>query len=449
MEEEKEKDLELDKKLFIFPKWDEKIKYIFIFIICSLMRRLIPRIIECFTFAKLDKSHYNFKFDHYFNLMTNFISDFSVGIILLINKLREHYNNRETYKIVPPTAIKANMKKYFFILFSIIAIIDFIAQFCMFIFPFFDPDNKILKEQPKKEKKTIIKEEDLYFVVLIDIISRYIFSKFILKGHFYRHHILAIIITCIGFIPFIIVNIINIINSYQRKHENENEYKIHRNMIIYLILYITMTIIYSLEDVLNKICLNKLIIKPFELMFYKAVFQIIFVVPLTLYMIIKENISEHFSTNFKGIKILGRVIYRLSFIICNIFRTWSLITIIQLVNPNHLSILKSSEFAILFVVFPIFKYIKDISPHIDYKYDFDAINLISGIICFIISFIGSAIHNEIIIINRCGLYECTDFYKIEIKKNEDIDFIEKDDKNSVNRDSLPEDSSSQLTESFY
>ena len=439
MEEEKEKEIELEKKLFIFPKWDEKIKYIFIFIICSLMRRLIPRIIECFSFAKLVES--KFKFDHYFNLMTNFISDFSVGIILLINKLREHYSNRETYKIVPPTAIKANMKKYFFILFSIIAIIDFIAQFCMFIFPFFDPDNNILVEQ---SKNTIIKEEDLYFVVLIDIISRYIFSKFILKGHFYRHHILAIIITCIGFIPFIIVNMINLINSYQ----DQNEYKIRRNMIIYLILYITMTIIYSLEDVLNKICLNKLIIKPFELMFYKAVFQIIFVVPLTLYMIIKENISEHFSTNFKGIKILGRIIYRLSFIICNIFRTWSLITIIQLVNPNHLSILKSSEFAILFVVFPIFKYIKEISTK-GYEYDFDVINLISGIICFIISFIGSAIHNEIIIINRCGLYECTDFYKIEIKKNEDIDFIEKDDKNSVNRDSLPEDSSSQLTESFY
>ena len=440
MEGEKQKELlVLEKKLFIFPKWDEKIKYIFIFIICSLMRRLIPRIIDSFQFSKLDRTI--FKFNYYFNLMTNFISDFSVGIILLINKLREHYSNRETYKIVPPTAIKANMKKYFFILFSIISIIDFIAQFCMFIFPYFDPDNEILNEETKKP---IIKEEDLYFVVLIDIISRYIFSKFILKGHFYKHHILAIIITCIGFIPFIIVNILNLIHSYRGKED-----KIHHNMIIYLILYITMTIIYSLEDVLNKICLNKLIIKPFELMFYKAVFQIVFVVPLTLYMIIKENISEHFSTNLnKTNKILARVAYRLSFIICNIFRTWSLITIIQLVNPNHLSILKSSEFAILFVVFPIFKIFKDIFKE-DYEYYFDKYNLISGIICFIISLIGSAIHNEIIIINRCGLYECTDFYKIEIKKNDDIDFIEKDDKNSVNRDSLPEDSSSQLTESFY
>ena len=430
----------INKKLFIFPKWDEKMKYLFIFIICSLMRRLIPRIIDSLSFAKLEEP--NFKLNCYFNLMTNFISDFSVGIILLINRLTDHLNNKETYKIAPPTAIKANMKKYFFKLFFIIALIDFIAQFCMFIFPYFDPANKILKEG---DKKVIIKEEDLYFVVFIDIISRYIFSKLILKGHFYKHHILAIIITGIGFIPFIIINIIRLIESYW----NETDSKIHHNMIIYIILYITMTIIYSLEDVLNKICLNKLIIKPFELMFYKAVFQIIFVVPLTLFMIFKEDIMPvYFSTNFKGKIILGRIIYRLSFIICNIFRTWSLITIIQLVNPNHLSILKSSEFAILFLAFPIFKYLKERWGK-DYHYNVDSLNLIFGIICFIISLIGSAIHNEIIIINRWGFYECTDYYKIEIKNNEDIDFIENDDKNSVNRDSLPEDSSSQLTESFY
>ena len=445
--EEKEKELQIDnKKLLIFPKWDEKIKYIFIFIICSLMRRLIPRIIDICDFAKLKES--NFKLNNYFNLMTNFISDFSVGIILLINKIREHYSNRETYKIVPPTAIKANMKKYFFILFSIIAIIDFIAQFCMFIFSYFDPDDKILKE---RNEKTIIKEEDLYFVVFIDIISRYIFSKFILKGHFYKHHILAIIITGIGFIPFIIINIINLIKSYK----NENNSEIHHNIIIYLALYILMTIIYSLEDVLNKICLNKLIIKPFELMFYKAIFQIIFIVPLTIFVISEEDISGYFRTNkINNKKLFGRILYRFSFIICNIFRTWSLITIIQLVNPNHLSILKSSEFAALFLIFPIFKYCKEltnikISEDEYYHFNLDTANLISGIICFLISLIGSAIHNEIIIINRCGFYECTDFYKIEIKKNEDLDFIDKDDKNSVNRESLPEDSSSQLTESFY
>lgn len=432
-----------NQKLFIFPKWEEKIKYLFIFIICSLMRKLIPRIIECFKFAKLGENNKNkqYKFNSYFNLMTNFISDFSVGIFILINKLVEYFKNNNTYKIAPPSAIKSKMKKNFFYLITLIAIIDFIAQFCMFIHAYLDPLNKLLKEG---KDKTIIREEDLYFVVLIDIISRYIFSKIILKGHFYKHHILAIVITCLGFIPFIIINIINLCKSYHDIDDN----KIQLNFKLYLLLYIGMTIIYSLEDVLNKVCLQKLIIIPLELMFYKAVFQIFFVASLTLYMIFKEKLFSYINSTITGQLILGRLIYRFSFVICNIFRTWSLITIIQLSDPNHLSILKSSEFAILFLAFPIFKFCKDNSDK-DYNYEWDFPNLISGIICFIISFIGSGIHNEIIIINRYGFYECTNYYKTEIKKNDDMDFIEKDDKNSVNIDSLQEDSSSQLTESFY
>ena len=325
-------------ELLVFPKWEEKIHYLFIFIICSLMRRLIPRIIKCFEEAYSTKEQEDFIIDYYFNLMTNFISDFSVGIVILINKLREHFGNRNTYKIAPTAGIKANLKRYFFFLFSIIALIDFIAQFCSFIYPYFDDENIILGNKQKK----IINEEDLYFVVLIDIISRYIFSKMILKGHFYKHHILAIIITIIGFIPLLIINIIDLHRQYSYKDEN----RIHRNFIVYLILYISMTIIYSLEDVLNKTCLNKLIIVPFELMFYKAVFQIIFVVPLTIYMFLEEHLFAYISeTIYK--KLFFRIIYRFSFIICNIFRTWSLITIIQLCDPNYLSILKSSEFAIL------------------------------------------------------------------------------------------------------
>lgn len=428
---------ENENKLFIFPKWEEKIKYLFIFIICSLMRRLIPRFINCLEFAHLEEELINYKFDYYFNLMTNFISDFSVGIIILINKLREHCGKNNTYNIMPPVGIKANFKKYFFFLFSIIAIIDFIAQFCSFIYQYFDTKNIVLKK--------IINEEDLYFVVLIDIISRYIFSKIFLKGHFYKHQILAIIITCVGFIPFTIINFKDLYERYPHKDENN----IHRNFSLYLILYISMTIIYSLEDVLNKTCLNKLIIVPFELMFYKAVFQIIFVVPLTLFMFLKEDLSKYISDIVDNGLLFGRIIYRFSFIICNIFRTWSLITIIQLCDPNYLSILKSSEFAILFLVFPIFNCLREYFDNYNYDYTWNFPNLISGIICFIICLIGSAIHSEIIIINKWGLYECTIYYKLLQKENEDLDFIEKDDKNSVNRDSLPEDSSSQLTESFY
>ena len=425
--------MENEKRLFIFPKWEEKVKYLIIFIICSLMRRLIPKIIECFPFAKLENQ--DFKINCYFDLLSNFIADFSVGIVILVKKLKKKSSNlRNSFTVTTQEGERTvqNMKKIFFYLLLLIAVIDIIAQFCLFIFSYIDAQGIVLKDEK------FIKEEDLYFVVFIDIISRYFFSKFFLKGHFYPHHIFAILITCVGFIPFIVINIISIIRGYNQGNSTQE-----RNIIIYLGLYILMTILYSLEDVINKICLNKLIIKPYELMFYKAVFQIVFVVSLSLYMILKENLFEFITTNITGLTILGRILYRFSFIISNIFRTWSLITIIQLVSPNHLSVLKSSEFAILFIILPIFKFIKSIFDDSS-EFNLDTYNVSFGIACCIISIIGSAIHNEIIIINKWGLYECTDYYKSEVKANNNNmeDFLGTESKNDEN-DSLFGESVSQ------
>ena len=63
---------------------------------------------------------------------------------------------------------------------------------------------------------------------------------------------------------------------------------------IYLIQNIFMTIIYSLEDVLNKICLNQLILRPYELMFYKAVFQIIIIIPISIYVFVVVQIDPQY-----------------------------------------------------------------------------------------------------------------------------------------------------------
>ena len=255
-----------------------------------------------------------------------------------------------------------------------------------------------------------INEEKLYFVVLIDIISRYFFSRLFLNSYFYKHHILSIVLTCIGFIPLMIRNLFNIFND------------ITSFIIIYLFQYIFMTIIYSLEDVLNKICLNQLILRPYELMFYKAFFQIILILPLSIYVFLNIKIAN--------IKFdLPHIFYRLSFIISNIFRTWSLITIIELINPNHLSVLKSSEFAVLFIFLSIINKTEDI------------LIIVFGIICCLISLIGSIIHNEIIIINRYGLLECTDYYKSEMKGFHTEDDLEIENNKKINNeDSLLNDS---------
>ena len=289
----------------------------------------------------------------------------------------------------------------------IIAIIDFIAQLCLFLYSYIVPKGQLLED-------VAIKEENLYFVVLIDIISRYFFSRIFLNSFFYKHHIVSIIITCIGFIPLTINNLISD--------------KFFQNKKIYLMLYIYMTIIYSLEDVINKICLNQLILRPYELMFYKSLFQILFVFILFIYAAVNNNLFYYLSQRISFMLVL----YRLSFIISNIFRTWSLITIIELLNPNHLSILKSSEFAVLFVFISIYKGLIKEQNNSNSFY-------IVGSFCCLVSIIGSAIHNEIIIINKFGLLECTDFYKTEIKPNvnfdEDLE-IEKEDKKNKTLDSF-------------
>lgn len=383
-------------KIFIFPDPEKKYIYLIVFLFCSLIRKLVPRIIQHNEKINnnpeyLEKMHFN-KNRCFFDILSNFSADFSAGIMILIDK----YLKKEKKVISQNLTIKKEIdnRKYFFM--PILAIFDFIAQLTLFSFSYIVPKGKELG-------LVAIKEENLYFVVLIDIISRYWFSKMFLNSYFYKHHIVSIILTCIGFIPLTIYNIIHL-DLFNYNHIR----------YIDLTLYIYMTIVYSLEDVLNKICLNQLTYRPFELMFYKSLFQIPFVLLLFIISVKYNNLLSYISENINAM----RVLYRFSFIICNIFRTWSLITIIELLSPNHLSVLKSSEFVVLFIFISIFNYvIKEESNKLIY---------IFGSICSIFSIIGSAIHNELIIINKYGLLECTIYYKTELKNYPDDDDLEED-----------------------
>ena len=369
------------------------------------MRNLIPRLIEQYFLTEDIKDEQYYKGNSYLDILSNFIGDFLAGIMIIFNKLR-YKDISDKITTTQELKTRKEMRIKFIFYLSIIAIIDFLAQLCLssFLFSYSIP-NQVVDNNNK-----FIKEENLYFVVLIDIISRYFFSRLFLNSYFYKHHILSIVLTCIGFIPLMIRNLFNIFSV------------ITPFIIIYLFQYIFMTIIYSLEDVLNKICLNQLILRPYELMFYKAFFQIILILPLSIYVFLNIKIAN--------IKFdLPHIFYRLSFIISNIFRTWSLITIIELINPNHLSVLKSSEFAVLFIFLSIINKTEDI------------LIIVFGIICCLISLIGSIIHNEIIIINRYGLLECTDYYKSEMKGFHTEDDLEiKNNKKINNEDSLLNDS---------
>ena len=387
--------------LIVFPELDAKRKYfwlnLLLFTLASLIRRLVPAlIIKNIEVTKNDLKEYNYNKNHsFFDLFSNFLADILAGFIILINKCIEKIKSNKVTTANGEKDVE-KMKKKSLIYLSFIAFIDILAQLCLLIFTFIIDKEEILEEQA-------IKSEDLYFTVLIDIISRYIFSRIFLKSYFYKHHIFAMILICIGFIPLIIKNIFDL-------------RAITTKQLIYLILYILMVIIYSLEDVFNKICLKQSLLRPYELMFYKAVIQIIVVLILLIYFLANEGLFNYIKQYLSGLSLL----YRITFIGFNILRTWSLITVIEIIDANCLSILKSFEFIFLFVSFSIV-----------FGYEDTGI-LITGSFCAIISLIGTAIHNEVFIINKCGLLEESVYYKEKKHDDPSLEDLEKEAHNKSN-----------------
>ena len=430
-------ELEVNKNFLIFPKLESKHIYIIIFVISSFLRTLIPSLIENSKFAKVKDNNNKVYFKEicYFDLLTNFISDISVGIYKLISLFKEKEKNN---KITTSEGIKTkqNMLRLFFQILLLIALIDICAQLCLYVFSYIDPKGVILgigKDSEDKEKNKIINEYDLFFIVGIDILFRYIFSRIILKSFFYKHHYLSMALNAIGFVPLIIINMKDLVINYDKAEENDDSNKVKFGIFItYIILYIIRTILYSLEDVYNKIALNKLLLRPYELMLYKALFEIIPIIIISTISINSSNFSDYINENLVNSKLVGRLLYRLFFIICNIFRTISLITIIEKINPNSLSILKSLEF-ISFFIYITFKE----------KIWNDPLNIIFESISCIILLLGALIHNEIIIINKWKFLECTDYYKCEIKSFSNIDINNSEEKINRAQESLISESNSQ------
>ncbi len=438
-------------KIFYFPKLNKKNYYILIFVICSLFRRLFPFLIESSDFGKVDKE--NFNKSCLFDMLSNFTGDILTGTykiyLLFTNCKKKNIRNltndnlieEESLKIGEPNkeklkerkALKAkekeNLKCNFFLIMPMIAIVDMIAQYCLLIFSYYDRDGCAIGFSSNCNNKSKINEDDLIFNVAINIVFRYIFSYFLLTLSISFHHKFSIYITFISFIPLIIFNIISL-NKANKASE----------ITVYIFLNIFMTILYAFEDVMNKVALNKLVIRPYDIMFYKSLFQlpffifIIFMVCLfdeihntkSLWTYITENIGNWY----------GRLVYRLSFIISNIFRTLSLIKVIEILTPNDLSILKSLEFVVLSSF--------SLSKGLIQNDKNGMIFYIMELICCIFLFFSSCIANEIFIINRCNLAKRTNYfkgYKTNKEFEDEISNIEKL-KNQVDQEKDKENSKS-------
>ena len=227
-------------KFLIFPGLEITHIYILIFLVSTLLRFVIPNLVES-TFAgvkNMEEKNY-YKQICYFDMLNNFIGDFSVGAYMLIKLFKKKQKTKITNS---GAQTKKGMLRKFFIYLPLIALIDTLAQLCLFSFSYIDSKGYILGVG-KKDK--IIHDEDLFFVVIIDIMVRYIFSKILLQSYFYKHHYLSMILNGIGSIPLFIINIKDLIHNYS----NRTVPATLSTFSIFLILYIIRTVLYSLEDI--------------------------------------------------------------------------------------------------------------------------------------------------------------------------------------------------------
>ena len=123
-----------------------------------------------------------------------------------------------------------------------ISLFDFLAQYSNVIF------NII-----QKKTDSVINKINLNSVLIINIITKYLFSRLILQTPFYEHHYLCFLINLILLIVLGIIDIIQINNN------NNNSLM----AFFYIVMKILSVSFYSVENVLEKVIFEFYSISPY------------------------------------------------------------------------------------------------------------------------------------------------------------------------------------------
>ena len=396
---------ELSNKYFLFVG----------FLLGSLLRKSIPGILSDYVF-KLNTNKISNKNDDnnnekdyklfdqekeakFFDIVCNILSDLLTGIIhyFLIKKEDyscekiNNYNNKNNEFIEKKTNRRISFifndetikTKLLYQIIFMISIIDFICQLCFYFGCHANKDKIIIGQSYNIDY--------FYSFLVIDIVARYIFSRLILKTYFYYHHYLSFILNIIALLILFIVDGLSKMGQYQT---------------LFLIVFFVQYILYSLEDILNKVALIKLFIYPESLLFYKGVFSLVYFFIFVAFLLLSGDL--HIEINF-NIELFYRILIKIIFIIFNIIRSIFLVKVIDIFTSQHISFLKVLETIILFGYYYIDRFFKGKNEQIRSNKENDLVDLVE-INAFLILLISALIHNEIIIINNTKLKKNTKYF---------------------------------------
>ena len=321
-------------------------------------------------------------FHIYLYSLGNYLSLFCICIIKINTRRRSHENHNSTSDALSSASTRTinyiylkglpiNKRKLLKRI-LLVSILDWIAQYSYFLFYIVAND----------DEKGDIKDR-LDFLCIINILSKYLFSMLILKTSYYRHHYLS---TVISLSCLIVLSVFDLIEIPQYD----------KFVIINLLLRIFSQIFYSLEDVIGKKALIQEFLSPYSLLAYKGIYGLVILVLSSIpFFIIKRDNVIIFSKLVLLINSPVKVLLFFILMILNFIYTLFIWIIIDRFSPN--------DYALTMIIEGIFDKIWILVKGLQFEKKL----FILSIIIYLILIMAICIHSEIIIINACGLNECT------------------------------------------
>ena len=378
-------------KYILISKLTKKHKYFLFFLLGSLFRFLFPCILNKIKNKEIDNNNNlnHLLTQQYFAIMRNIISNLILGIFHCYNKIintdgkkkKMQANNYNKLKINYIYNDKYNNVSFQFKYIFVISLIDIICQLLIPI--------KYILEKNVFNYSIIVTTEPNYFytILFFDLFARYIFSRFILKTYFYCHHKLSFFLSLLG---LIFIGKVDFCEKFNLGHNEQNKFD-----LLYVGILSVQIVLYSFEDIMNKVAFRKLAILPSSLIFYNGLFLLAYFIVISLVFFLTKSYDFENGLDY----ILYELEYSLFFIPFNILRNYNILNVIDKFSAQHMTFLRVTEIIIIFI---ISKFITD-----------SRCGLIDNVyqgIGFTFLFISTLIHNEIIIINNGKLKEKTEFY---------------------------------------
>jgi len=232
---------------------------------------------------------------------------------------------------------------------------------------------------------------------ILNAVLIYIFAYFIFKPYIYKHHFLSFGINFICFLVSLTVDIVKIV-------------MFRINVIyyyIFVIIRILRLIFHCLLYCYSKKEFESSLLTPFSIIAFRSIYETLFLgifsIPFTFipisefYKEEKEIIFKGFIDYLTGMRLLYNIILLIDDYLIDVFT----MLIIDKFSPSHVALVITLESfgEKLYQIINNNIYGKSVPWEVYVNFDL-----------YFLVFIGAMIHNEIFIINKCGLNEKTKLY---------------------------------------